>query len=65
MEKLGCPNRARARARARASFTVVITARMFATAIHFRPSLIFAGKARSLPLEGSPKSVSTLVGSNY
>ncbi len=24
---------------------------MFATAIHFHPSLIFAGKARSLPLE--------------
>ena len=27
---------------------------MFATAIYFHPSLIFAGKASSLPLEWSP-----------
>ncbi len=37
-------------------FTVVIVAislkaRVFATAIHFHPSLIFADQARSLPLE--------------
>ncbi len=34
---------------------------MFATAIHFHLSLIFAGKARSLPLEWSFVRCSTLV----
>ncbi len=38
--------------------------RVFAFAIYFHPSLIFSGKARSLPLDWSPKRGSTLVGSN-
>jgi hypothetical protein len=34
---------------------------VFATAFHFQPSLIFAGKARGLPLEESSVRGSTLV----
>ncbi len=41
-------------------FTSVIGA----IAIHFHSSLTFVGKAGSLPLEWSPISGSTLVGSN-
>ena len=37
---------------------------MFAAAIHFHTSLIFSGKARSLPFEWSPVRGSTLVGSS-
>jgi hypothetical protein len=29
----------------------LLKARVFVTAIHFNPGIIFAGKARSLPLE--------------
>jgi hypothetical protein len=39
-------------------------ARVFATAIHFHPRLIFAGKARKLLLKGRPVRCSTLVGSS-
>jgi len=38
-------------------------ARKFATAIHFHPSLMFAGKARSVTLERGHVTVPTLVGS--
>jgi hypothetical protein len=39
-------------------------ARVFVTSIHFHPSLIFVGNARSLPLEWSSIRGSTLVGSS-
>jgi hypothetical protein len=37
---------------------------VFATSIHFHPSLIFAGKARSLQSELCPVRGSTLVGTS-
>jgi hypothetical protein len=39
-------------------------ARVFATNIYFHPNIIVAGKARSLPIEGSHTRDSTLVGSS-
>jgi hypothetical protein len=42
--------------------TILLQARLFATAIHFHPSLLYVGKARSLPLEKSPVRGSTQVG---
>jgi hypothetical protein len=44
--------------------TVLYYTRVFATAVHFPPSLILADKARSLPLKRSCTRSSPLVGSS-
>jgi hypothetical protein len=41
---------------------VLYKTRMLVSAVQFHPSLIFAAKARSLPLEWYPVRWSTLVG---